>query len=700
MTFEAIQSGDNSLGHKTFKMNIFSINQRLHKPGLLGLSFYLLLFILLTGFVSLTFMGCSSDNEIETPNEPEPIDPTTVTILNPADIQDYDKLYKPKEFNNIDMLRSNSKWSFVRSKQSTHFIVFWEEGFGSNPNASSVPEALRVDIDDLLEKAEEFYDINVNTLGFAEVGVGKSNLDKYKMQIYLFYQTDWLATGGGYDDVIGALWINPGTCQPVGSTIAHEIGHSFQYQVYADLLAFSGIENDFTRGFRYGYGGNSGNVFWEQCAQWQSYQSYPIQAFESYNFSVYTENYHRHICHEWQRYASYWIHYYWAGKHGIGFIGKLWREAVSPEDPPQAYMRMNGLSVDELNAELYEAAAHLVTWDFDAIRSYGSNYIGKHTYKFYQLTDGSYQVAYSRCPGSTGYNVIPLNVPAAGTVVTTLFTALTPGSSLAAGDPGQYAEGGTTLSKTTYNNSSLTRAGWRYGYVALLDNGHRVYGEMNRKTASNVEFTIPDGCAKLWFVVLGAPSLYVAHPWDEKESNDDQWPYKVKFTNTDLLGNITIDPNGTPENLTLTYDLSFAADASTYSGTTVNLNDNGDINKVAQALVMQPSSITSAMLGAKETPQEGKIAFAAVEPDGSLNYNTTANGLGFWYNSQGAVINWGSDNDSKIFSEFSSGSFEFTIGQYPGKSKAGDKFTVKEAFVYTQNGQQYQVTFVFNIVIQ
>jgi len=674
-----------------------------HKPGFLGLCLYLLIFFLISGANSLTFVGCKSDSDIETPEEDKDTvttPPSTVVVLKPADITDYDKFYKPQDLKNLDMLRGDSKWSFVRSKQSTHFFVFWETGFGSDPNANTVSEALRVDIDDLLKKAESFYEMNITTLKFAEIGNGKSNLDKYKMQIYLLYQTEWLATGGGYDDKIGALWVNPGTCKPVGSTIAHEIGHSFQYQVYADVLASGAIANDFSRGFRYGYGGNGGNGFWEQTAQWQSYQSYPLQAFDSYNFSVYTENYHRHICHEWQRYASYFIHYYWSGKHGVDFIGKLWREAKSPEDPIQAYMRLNGLTVDQLNAELYDAATRFVTWDIDAIRTNGTNYIGKHTNKFYQLTDGTYQVAYNRCPGSTGYNVIPLNVPAAGTVVTTKFTALTPGSALAPGDPGQYSDEATTLTTTKYNSSSLTRAGWRYGYVALLKNGQRVYGDMNRKTSESVPFTIPEGCDKLWFVVLGAPSTYTALPWDEKESNDDQWPYTVKFTNTDLLGNITINPNETPKDLTLTYDLSFAADAAAYSGTTVNLNTNGDAAKVAQALVMQPSAITGALLAAKATPQEGKIAFAAIEANGTLNYNTTANGLGFWFNSLGNVISWGSANDSKLFSEFSSSNFEFTIGQYPGKSKAGDKYTFKEAFIYTKDGKQYQVTFVFNVTIK
>lgn len=674
---------------------------KLHKSEKSGLcSFF---FILIFLFV---FAACGDDSITPDPKpEPNPVDTTTppsvdtVVVLSESDVADYDKFYKPNEFANMDFLRGDSKWSFVRSKQSEHFFVFWEEGFGDNPNANSVPEALRVDIDDLLEKAEMFFDINVNTLGFAELGAGKSNLDNYKMEIYLLYQTEWLATGSGYDDMIGALWVNPSTCKPVGSTIAHEIGHSFQYQVYADLLAYSGISNDFNRGFRYGFGGNGGNGFWEQCAQWQSFQSYPEEAFSSYDFGVYMANYHRHFGHEWQRYASYWLHYYWTDKHGIDFIGKLWHEAVGPEDPIQACMRITGLSVEEMNAELYDAAAHMVTWDIDAIRSIGSDYIGQYEYKFYEAQDGSYQVAYSKCPGTTGYNVIPLNVPEAGTVVTTSFTALAPGSALAPGDPGEYNDNGTTKTTSSYNSSSLTRAGWRYGYVALLESGERVYGEMNRKTSASVEFTVPAGCERLWFVVLGAPASYEAHAWDEMESNDDQWPYKVKFTNTDLLGNVVIDPNDEPQDLTLTYNISFAADAEAYSGTKVNLNNNGDINKVVQALTLQPSEIISALLAAKETPQEGKVAFAAVESDGSLNYNTTANGHGFWFDSNGDVIGWGSDNDSKVFSEFTASNFEFSIGQFPGKSSAGNSYTIKEALVYQKEGTQYQVTFVFNITI-
>lgn len=662
--------------------------------------------LLILGVLLLLLGGCEKEKPIpviEDPENPENPDNTekpeegNVVVLKPSDIQDYYKIYKPNEFKDMDWLREDSKWSFVRSRQSEHFIVLWEKGFGDNPNATSLSEALRVDIDDLLKKAESFFTTNIEKLKFADLGKNSSNLDKYKMQIYLFCQTDWMAYGSGYDDVIGALWVSPATCKPVGSTIAHEIGHSFQYQVYADLLASGKVDNNYSRGFRYGFGGDGGNTFWEQTAQWQSFQSYPAEVFESYNFNVYTENHHRHICHEWQRYASYFIHYYWTQKYGTDFVGKLWRESVSPEDPMEAYMRINKLSTDQFNQEMYEAVTRFVTWDIDEIRARGEKYIGKQTCRLYPLSKGAYQVAYSHCPGTTGYNVIPLNVPEVGKTIVTNFSGLQPGSLLASKDPGLCKNGEQTITVTKYNSSDPARAGWKYGYVALLKNGERLYGKMNSEASGNVEFTIPDNCEKLWFVVLGAPSTYQSHAWDEKEINDDQWPYTVKFTGTDILGNIVIDPDASPQDIMLSYNLTFPADNVSYSGIKVNLIENRDISKIAQAFAMQPSDISEIILEPRQTPQEGKIAFAAMDPDDTITFNTTANGHGFWFDAGGGVVGWG--DDSILFAEFSPSGFVFSIGQFPGKCKAGDKFTVKEMLIYTKEGKKYKATLTFHVTI-
>ena len=645
--------------------------------------------------------GCKQDSLAtnEKPVENIPDD----QVMDESEIEDFDKYYKPAEFEGMDMLRSDAKWSWFRSKQSEHFFVFWEAGFGDDPNAETVPANLRVDIDDLLEKAELFYRTNVEKLKFAETGQGKSFLDRYKMEIYLLYQEEWLATGSGYDNTIGALWVNPSTCQPVGSTIAHEIGHSFQYQVYCDKLCQGG-NDDLKSGFRYGYeGSNGGCGFWEQCAQWQSFQDYPEEMFTSYNFDVWLNNNHRHFENEWMRYASYWLQSYWTMKHGIETIGNIWRESVYPEDAISSYTRLycNG-DWSKTKKELYDYASRMATFDIDGVREYSEGYLGRYHTTFY--TSGEYyQVAYANCPEATGFNVIPLNVPDAGNMVVAAdFVGLEPGATLASDDPGEYMESETVKGTTTkYNTAgSAGNMGWMYGFVALKQDGSREYGEAHSDKSGRVSFTVPAGTQSLYFIVQAAPQNYVVHPWDEKELTDEQFPYKVKFENTDLLGNITIDPDAEPQNLTLTYNVSFAASSTDYNGTSVSISENGDLTKIAQALAMQSPQLTSNMLSAKAEPQEGKIAFAAVKPDGSLDYNTTANGYGFWFDSLGNPIGWGSDNDSKVYVEYNAKNFSFSVGQYPGKLASGDHYMVKEALVYTKGGQQYVITLVFNIDIK
>ena len=623
----------------------------------------ILLYILLT--CTILFYRCSKETE---PLR-EPTHKNDNTDSTKSFTTDTTKLYIPMEFRSMDFTKATSTWSFARCRQSEHFIVFWGKGYGTNdPNSDTIPSEYRVNIDDLLAKAEQFFTLNVNTLKFAELG--KSNLDKYKMLIFLYYETEWRATGSGYDDIIGALWVSPSTCQPVGPTIAHEIGHSFQYQVHCDLKGGAG--------FRYGFGGNGGNTFWEQTAQWQAYQSYPTEAFLSYNFSEYTNNYYRHICDEAYRYASYFIHYYWTNKHGQDFIGKLWREAQQPEDPAQAYMRITGITVEQFNDEIYDAAARLVTWDIDAIREIGQNYIGAQSCKMVSLGNSEYRPDTSFCVEPTGYNVIPLNVPAAGTEISAVFTA-TP-------DAAGYRT----------DNSML---GFRYGFVALMNDNSRVYSSMYNSLTGTAIFTVPAGCKQLWFIVSGASPTYKPHAWDDDRSNDIQLPYTVRFINTNLYGTISFDGTETPMDTTLTFDVNFPYSTTVYPGATVKLNQDALI-KLARAFVLQPDEIIA------KTAQSGKpIKLYAVESNGNLNGNYTAssdgyvNVYGHYFTAEGNVSNW-SDAASRVFSEYAASQISFTIGQYPGKCASGDKYTIKQALVYEyETGKTVQATFVFNITI-
>ena len=55
---------------------------------------------------------------------------TFIFAINKNDIPDFEKYYKPKEFKDMNMFSEDAKYSFTRYKQSEHFFVFWEPGFG------------------------------------------------------------------------------------------------------------------------------------------------------------------------------------------------------------------------------------------------------------------------------------------------------------------------------------------------------------------------------------------------------------------------------------------------------------------------------------------------------------------------------------------------------------------------------------------
>ena len=474
-----------------------------------------------------------------------------VLVLTAADVPDLDKYYKPLEFN-FDMMRSDSKWSWCRSKQSEHFVVFWDLKYGqyglfgermgeeNTWPTTCKSEAMKVDIDDLLKKAEEFYELNVNKLKFADTGKGLSVLDKYKMEIYLIYQSEWLATGSGYDNVIGALWVNPSTCKPVGSTIGHEIGHCFQYMVFCDYLVRQGVSVDKAPsvntlqgpGWRYGYGANGagGNAFWEQTAQWQSMQlsQYREETFAGW-YSEYCSSTHLHVLHERPRYAGYFIHWWWVEQNDITFIGRLWNEAKFPEDPVETYMRMMDYDVAAMNDSMYGYASHMVTYDTAELRPYAKFTYGGTTYSHYgdmavakgniTQTDGWWNIKATLSPETTGYNVMEMTVPK-GKEVSVTFSQ--------------------NLGISGCVSGAATQAGWRYGFVSINSDDSRSYSPMWSASVSGTDtqtWTVPSNASKVWFVVTGAPTKYERHPWaDESDKNDTRWPWKAQFDNIKPYG--------------------------------------------------------------------------------------------------------------------------------------------------------------------
>jgi hypothetical protein len=107
-------------------------------------------------------------------------------------------------------------------------------------------------------------------------------------------------------------------------------------------------------------------------------------------------------------------------------------------------------------------------------------------------------------------------------------------------------------------------------------------------------------------------------------------------------------------------------------------------------------SKVASILGIKRTEIEDKVEFYGVEPDGSLNSKTTGEGTGHWFDKSGKIVAWDPNGSSIVFSNVDLTTMTTKIGHMPGKVKAGDTFTVKQALVYGSK----QVTFEIKVTIE
>ena len=346
-----------------------------------------------------------------------------------------------------DLKKTTSQWCYERSLQSKHWILFWEAGYGMT--APSV-------VPGILETADKIFEFYADSLKYITINQGKSKTDTYKMIIRLRHTTDWEASGSGIDNMIGLLTLSNGAhTSRSGQTVAHEIGHCFQYQTHCD--------NNNNNGWMYNWGQSTLNVFWEMCAQWQAYKFYPDMQFNNEWFTNTINGLHRHpLCVD-LRYNNFFIQDYMCHKHGMDFLGRMWNESKSPEDPLQAYMRltMSGLSskkLSQLNDEMWEYGARMTTFDMDPIRDRGKSSINKRNQTaLVNAGDGFWSPTAANCIENFGNNAIRLNAPSTEKTI--------------------YAELVGQAGKAGYTSHNKTKAGWRVGFVALQKDGTRLYSE-------------------------------------------------------------------------------------------------------------------------------------------------------------------------------------------------------------------------------
>lgn len=104
----------------------------------------------------------------------------------------------------------------------------------------------------------------------------------------------------------------------------------------------------------------------------------------------------------------------------------------------------------------------------------------------------------------------------------------------------------------------------------------------------------------------------------------------------------------------------------------------------------------ASIFGIKRTEIEDKVEFYGVEPDGTLNSQTTGEGTGHWFDKDGKIATWDPNGTSIVFSNMDLTTMTTKIGHMPNKVKGGDTFTVRQALVYGSK----QVTFEIKVTIE
>lgn len=407
---------------------------------------------------------------------------------------------------------TNSQWCYQRSLQSKHWILFWEKGYGDGVPAG---------VEEILATADRIFEFYADSLKFIVTNKGTSKTDTYKMIIRLRSTTEWEASGSGIDNTIGLLTLSRWAyTSRGGQTVAHEIGHCFQYQTHCD-------NNDWN-GWMYNWGSSTLNVFWEMCAQWQAYKFYPDMQTDNEWLNNSLNGMHRHpLCVE-LRYENFFIQDYMADRHGMDIIGQLWNKSRSPEDPLQAYMRLTmkgttAAKLEQLGDEMWEYGARMTTFDMDHMRTRFKGLIGRRAQP--QLTKDAQDFWWptaASCIENWGNNAIRLNVPATAKTI--------------------YVEFEGKAGASGYTELNKTRAGWRIGFVALKKDGTRIYSDITpasyAEPNATVAFDCPAGCSYVWLVVSGAPTLYWTRDWLSwsESSKAEQWPYRVKLHQTNIYG--------------------------------------------------------------------------------------------------------------------------------------------------------------------
>ena len=384
-------------------------------------------------------------------------------------------IYVPNDLKENDFTREDSKWSYARCAYTDDIIVFWERPFGNDLSQAPDLEGhnMKVDLPNLLERLQSFYDYYKNELKFIKAG---SNADKYRMMVMLNYSLEGTAYGGDYDGVIGALWIAPNRVQDKKlNCIAHELGHSFQSMIACDHQGES-------------WGG--GGIF-EMTSQWMLFNVNPEwPTDENYHWKAFIDHANLRFLDMENIYHSPYLLEYWSMKRGLTVIGDLFRAGKRGEDPASTYMRMFGLDNESFAKETVDCYSRLLTFDFPGKHELNKRYAG-------EFVNGKPLQVF-------GANVIKINT-----------------------------NGKKSVKVKFEGTGNTTTDGYAYRLVAVKDHAKATYGDICTKRKGTLKMAVENDVKDVYLVVTAYPKgeykPYTFNPYsNEKPEEAHIYTYNIK----------------------------------------------------------------------------------------------------------------------------------------------------------------------------
>lgn len=408
----------------------------------------------------------------------------------------WSKGQEPEDFEN-----PVSNYNIYNMVTTSHVALLWHKSFGKNPK--SAPSPYSFDPEKAVQAAQECYDFIIDELHFSNRTTSVAAQTKFI--VFVDYKTGKDATGGGADNV-PVINVKPQSLQGTNGygIFYHEMSHGFQFT--------AGWDNP-------GNGTHTG--IHEYTSQWTLMNKYNDWGKrENGHLTTYMDQTHLAFPHKDNQYHAPYLLQYWNEKHSTNntkygeFVSRLWKEHDKQQDKNdviRTFKRLSGLSQAEMMDEMWESAAHNITWDYELIREGYKEYINQHHTKLVNRGNGNYAISNDVCPQNYGYNAIK-------------FENYT---------DGEEVKVNLKKNTTSTNGLNVIRTNlwdYRVGFIAYTSDGKRVYSEPAKGTDITTTFKVPEKTTALWLVVLAGPT---DHFWETSyfsNSTVNHWPYTFTVT--------------------------------------------------------------------------------------------------------------------------------------------------------------------------